>query len=91
MLKHKRLVVLGGSRGIGFAVAELAAREGAAVVVVSSQKKGVDHAVARLPSGSAGTWPTCGRPRPSRSCSRTSGNSTTLSIRPGNRYLSGPT
>ncbi len=54
MLKNKRLVVLGGSRGIGFAVAELAAREGAAVVVVSSQKKGVDDAVARLPSGSAG-------------------------------------
>lgn len=54
MLKNERLVVLGGSRGIGFAVAELAAREGAAVVVVSSQKQGVEDAVARLPSGSAG-------------------------------------
>lgn len=54
MLKDKRLVVLGGSRGIGFAVAELAAREGAAIVVVSSQEKGVEDAVARLPPGATG-------------------------------------
>lgn len=51
---NKRLVVLGGSRGIGFAVAELAAREGATVIIVASGQKGVDDALARLPPGSVG-------------------------------------
>jgi NAD(P)-dependent dehydrogenase (short-subunit alcohol dehydrogenase family) len=53
MLKEKRVVVLGGSRGIGFAVAEQAVREGANVVIVSNQPKGVSDAVGRLPEGSA--------------------------------------
>jgi len=53
MLNGKRVVVLGGSRGMGFAVAEQAAREGASVVIVSSQPKAVSDAVARLPAGSA--------------------------------------
>jgi NAD(P)-dependent dehydrogenase (short-subunit alcohol dehydrogenase family) len=49
MLKEKRVVVLGGSRGIGFAVAEQAVREGASVVIVSSQPKDVSDAVAGCP------------------------------------------
>jgi NAD(P)-dependent dehydrogenase (short-subunit alcohol dehydrogenase family) len=53
MLQEKRVVVLGGSRGIGFAVAEQAVREGASVVIVSRQEKGVTGAVARLPQGTA--------------------------------------
>ena len=31
-LEHKRVVILGGTSGIGFATAEAAAREGAEVV-----------------------------------------------------------
>jgi NAD(P)-dependent dehydrogenase (short-subunit alcohol dehydrogenase family) len=54
MLKEKRLVVLGGSRGIGFAVAAQAAREGASVVIVASQSKGVAAAVEQLPEGTIG-------------------------------------
>ena len=54
MLKEKRVVVLGGSRGIGFAVAEQASREGASVVIVASQSKGVSAAVERLPKGATG-------------------------------------
>jgi len=53
MLKQERVIVLGGSRGIGFAVAEQAIREGASVVIVSSQSKGVSDAVGRLPKDSA--------------------------------------
>lgn len=52
MLQKKRVVVLGGSRGIGFAVAEQAVREGASVVIVSSRLENVNDAVVRLPKGS---------------------------------------
>ncbi len=54
MVKAKRIVILGGTAGIGFAVAELAAREGARVVVASSSKARVDYALTRLPAGSEG-------------------------------------
>lgn len=49
MLKNKRIVVLGGSAGIGFAVAELAAREGAQVVIGSSNHARVAGALTHLP------------------------------------------
>jgi NAD(P)-dependent dehydrogenase (short-subunit alcohol dehydrogenase family) len=48
-LKGKRVVVIGGSSGIGFAVAQLSRELGAAVVIASSTKTKVDIAVARLP------------------------------------------
>ena len=48
-LKDKRIVILGGTSGIGFATAQAAALEGAAVVVVSSRQSNVDKAVALLP------------------------------------------
>jgi NAD(P)-dependent dehydrogenase (short-subunit alcohol dehydrogenase family) len=50
----KRIIVLGGTSGIGFATAEMAAREGAAIVVASSRRENVDRAVARLPKGTEG-------------------------------------
>lgn len=53
-LKGQRVVVLGGTSGIGLATAQAAASEGAEVVVVSSRQDSVDRAVAALPKGSAG-------------------------------------
>ncbi|HEY2757212.1 MAG TPA: SDR family oxidoreductase [Pseudolabrys sp.] len=53
-LQGQRIVLLGGTSGIGFATAEAAAREGAQVVVVSSRQQSVDRAVAALPKGAQG-------------------------------------
>jgi NAD(P)-dependent dehydrogenase (short-subunit alcohol dehydrogenase family) len=53
-LKSKRVVVLGGTSGIGGAVAAGALAEGAQVVVVSSQQSRVDQALARLGDGVSG-------------------------------------
>ena len=53
-LNGKRVVVLGGASGIGFAVAEAAAREGATPVVVSRDQARVEAAVASLPPGAEG-------------------------------------
>jgi len=48
MLQGRRVVVLGGSAGIGRAVAELALRDGAHVTVVSHRHERVERAVAEL-------------------------------------------
>jgi NAD(P)-dependent dehydrogenase (short-subunit alcohol dehydrogenase family) len=53
-LKGKRIVVLGGSSGIGLATAQAAAREGASLVIASSRKARVDEALASLPPGADG-------------------------------------
>jgi NAD(P)-dependent dehydrogenase (short-subunit alcohol dehydrogenase family) len=53
-LTGKRVVVLGGTSGIGLAVAEAAAREGAQPVVVSRDPARVEAAVALLPAGAEG-------------------------------------
>jgi NAD(P)-dependent dehydrogenase (short-subunit alcohol dehydrogenase family) len=53
-LRGKRIVVLGGSSGIGLATARAAAREGATVVIASSRKSRVDEALATLPTGTEG-------------------------------------
>jgi len=50
----KRVVVLGGSSGIGLATAQAAAMKGASVVIASSRKARVDEALATLPAGTAG-------------------------------------
>jgi NAD(P)-dependent dehydrogenase (short-subunit alcohol dehydrogenase family) len=50
-MRNKRIVVLGGSSGIGFAVAARAAREGARVLVASHDPGRVERAVARIPDG----------------------------------------
>ncbi len=48
-LNGKRVVVLGGTSGIGLGVAEAASRAGAQVVVASSQKTKVQAALAQIP------------------------------------------
>ncbi|MET9408513.1 SDR family oxidoreductase [Streptomyces sp. NPDC002935] len=53
-LRGQRVVVIGGTAGIGLAVAEAAAREGAEVVVASRRRESVDAALERLPSGAEG-------------------------------------
>jgi NAD(P)-dependent dehydrogenase (short-subunit alcohol dehydrogenase family) len=53
-LHGKRVVVLGGTAGIGLATARAAADEGAEVVVASSRQSTVDKALTELPSGATG-------------------------------------
>jgi NAD(P)-dependent dehydrogenase (short-subunit alcohol dehydrogenase family) len=53
-LDAKRIVVLGGSSGIGLAVAQAAAREGATVAIASSRKGRIDEALATLPADTEG-------------------------------------
>ena len=53
-LNGKRIVVLGGSSGIGLATAKAAAQEGANVVIASSRKERIDEALATLPTGAEG-------------------------------------
>lgn len=47
-LSNTRVLILGGTSGIGFAVASLALEHGACVVVASSQASNVESAVGRL-------------------------------------------
>ncbi|MFI2203281.1 SDR family oxidoreductase [Streptomyces sp. NPDC020192] len=53
-LQGQRIVVIGGTSGIGLAVAEGAAREGATVVVASRRQESVDAALKRLPESAEG-------------------------------------
>jgi len=53
-LSNKRVIVLGGTSGIGLAVAEAALRSGATVVVASSNPARVREALANLPAGAEG-------------------------------------
>lgn len=54
MLQSKRVVILGGTSGIGLATASAAAAEGANVVVVSGSQARVDEALLRLPGTAEG-------------------------------------
>ena len=47
-LKNQRVVIIGGTAGIGFAVAKLAVEEGASVLVASGTQQRVEIAVKRL-------------------------------------------
>jgi len=53
-LTGKRVIVLGGSSGLGFATAKAAAAEGANVVIVSSNQTRIDLALEELPQWSKG-------------------------------------
>ena len=53
-LEGKRVVVLGGSSGLGLAAAQAAAAKGASIVIASSRKARVDEALAALPAASEG-------------------------------------
>jgi NAD(P)-dependent dehydrogenase (short-subunit alcohol dehydrogenase family) len=53
-LHGQRVVILGGTSGIGLATAKAAASRGAEVTVVSRQPASVDRALAELPPGSGG-------------------------------------
>jgi NAD(P)-dependent dehydrogenase (short-subunit alcohol dehydrogenase family) len=53
-LQDKRVVVLGGSSGIGLAVAEQAASQGASVIIASSSAERVQKAVASIGGGAQG-------------------------------------
>ncbi|WP_426670434.1 SDR family oxidoreductase [Mucilaginibacter sp. McL0603] len=53
-LTGKRVIILGGSSGLGFATAKAAAAEGANVVIVSSNQARIDTALEGLPQGSKG-------------------------------------
>ena len=52
-LKGKVAMVAGASRGLGFAVAEALAREGATVSMSSTTQASIDEAAKRLASGGA--------------------------------------
>ncbi len=52
--KTSRVVVLGGTSGIGLAIAKAAAAAGASVAVASRNPASVESALAELPDGSAG-------------------------------------
>ena len=54
-LHGKKVVIVGGTSGIGFAVAEAALERGAKVVVASSQQASVDAALGRLGKGAEGS------------------------------------
>ena len=53
-LKGKRIVILGGSSGMGFATAKAAADEGALVVIASSSEEKVAKAQQQLPPSAEG-------------------------------------
>lgn len=53
-LQGKRVIILGGSSGLGLATAKAAAGEGAVVVIVSSNQNRINEALKELPEGSSG-------------------------------------
>jgi NAD(P)-dependent dehydrogenase (short-subunit alcohol dehydrogenase family) len=53
-LKNQRVAIIGGTAGIGLAVAKLAIEEGASVVVASGTQSRVDLAVKQLGAGAEG-------------------------------------
>jgi NAD(P)-dependent dehydrogenase (short-subunit alcohol dehydrogenase family) len=54
MLKNQRIVVIGGSSGIGLATAKSAAADGANVVIASSNRQRIDKALSELPENTRG-------------------------------------
>jgi NAD(P)-dependent dehydrogenase (short-subunit alcohol dehydrogenase family) len=53
-MKNTRVLIIGGTSGIGLAVAKAAAERGAVVVVASRRQTSVDRALAELPDNARG-------------------------------------
>jgi NAD(P)-dependent dehydrogenase (short-subunit alcohol dehydrogenase family) len=53
-LTNKKVVILGGSSGIGLATAKAAAAGGASVIIVSSNQQRINNALAELPGETRG-------------------------------------
>ncbi len=53
-LSNKRVMILGGSSGIGLATAKAASAEGAQVIIVSSNQQRINNALKQLPANSQG-------------------------------------
>ena len=53
-LDQQRIIILGGTSGIGLAIAQGAAAQGASVLVASSRQASVDRALATLPPSAEG-------------------------------------
>jgi NAD(P)-dependent dehydrogenase (short-subunit alcohol dehydrogenase family) len=53
-LNGKRVLILGGSSGLGFAAAKAAAAEGAAVIIVSGNQQRINNALQELPANAEG-------------------------------------
>ncbi|SEH30449.1 SDR family oxidoreductase [Chryseobacterium culicis] len=53
-LENKKVIILGGSSGLGLATAQAAAADGAEVIIVSSNQQRIDRALATLPENSRG-------------------------------------
>ena len=53
-LQNSRVLVIGGTSGIGLAVAQLAAERGAVPIVASRRQASVDRALETLPAGAVG-------------------------------------
>jgi NAD(P)-dependent dehydrogenase (short-subunit alcohol dehydrogenase family) len=53
-LKGKKVVVLGGSAGMGLATAKAAAVQGAEIIIVSSNQERINKALSELPADSEG-------------------------------------
>lgn len=53
-LADKRVVIIGGTSGVGLAVANAAAHEGAYVIVASSRQASIDEALKQLPDSVEG-------------------------------------
>ncbi len=54
ILAGKKLIILGGTSGLGLATAKAATAEGAKVTIVSSSQQRIDQTLQQLPAGSEG-------------------------------------
>jgi NAD(P)-dependent dehydrogenase (short-subunit alcohol dehydrogenase family) len=54
ILAGKKVILLGGSSGLGLATAKAAAAEGAKVIIVSGNRQRIEDALKELPAGSEG-------------------------------------
>ncbi|MRG43858.1 SDR family oxidoreductase [Chitinophaga sp. SYP-B3965] len=53
-MKNKKVIILGGSSGLGLATAKAAAAEGAQVIIVSGNQQRIDEALKELPGNCSG-------------------------------------